>query len=355
MGVALLNAHGEVLSRWPKKVAIDLAMPDLDARLGHHVYPLAKAPLHPALTAAVVPIDRGPQRSPIAYVSIAVVDRGVFSVAMKRALPVATALLMFAILGAIILDRVLSKYIISPLTVIARLSLRSKQFDGIELGELASAELEQIASQFTKLQEELHEAKRQSGVMERRVESSVAEETRRIKSLLSRARKDAQHDALTGLTNRRFIEERLEPIFREQINHNVNMVIAMFDVDNFKPLNDTEGHAAGDQILRFFGELLRGALREDDVGVRYGGDEFAAILMDISSSQALDVCDRIVKLFNQQIASMDIRTKVTLSSGFASQVETGARTASELLSQADAALYKAKRGGKNQVAAFEPR
>jgi diguanylate cyclase (GGDEF)-like protein len=358
IGVALLNAHGDVLLKWPAELAIDFAAPGVDAESVPSVHPLESSASGDALldvdgSITIAAVQRGPELAPLAYVSIATVSPNVWTPTAQQIMPLIVLLGLSALVTGALIQRSIETSVSAPLAVLARQMRAQGPGEAIEFDENAAAELAQIARSFGELQDELHESRRQSVVLERRVESSAAEETRKIQRLLTRARKDAEHDSLTGLTNRRFIEERLEPIFQEQISQRVNVVIAMFDVDNFKPLNDTEGHAAGDQILRFLGELLRGTLREDDVGVRYGGDEFAAILMDISERQAHEVCDRIVKLFNRQIGAMNIKTKVTLSSGFASRSATDARTATELLSQADAALYKAKRSGKGCVVEFE--
>ncbi|NOX59756.1 MAG: GGDEF domain-containing protein [Planctomycetes bacterium] len=345
-GVALLDAQGELLCKWPAGFGLDFRAPGFDVRERDFAFRSTQRDAFPAMLVAVTPIDRGPQFAPQAYVGLAVVDRGVVGAVFERLWPIAVAMVLTAALAAFLVQRMLSKHVFAPLAAFARMSSRSKTSGS---GESSSAEIQRIASQFGELHEELRDAQKRSVVLERRMESNVVEETRRIHGMLSRARKDAEHDALTGLANRRFLDEHLQPIFEKHAEQQVNIVIAMFDVDNFKPLNDNEGHAAGDEILRFFGDLLRGSLREHDVGIRYGGDEFAAILVDISEKQAFQVCDRIVKFFAQQVAAMDIKTKVTLSSGFASRSETNAASAADLLSLADAALYESKRGGKNQV------
>lgn len=357
VAVALFGAQGDVISKWPTEIPIDFSAQRFDPKSIPSVHPLDPSASvdfpDVAVSVAMVAVERGPDLAPLAYVGIANVAPNVWTAAATQIVPLVGLLAISAVATGVLMLRNIRSNVSAPLAAIARQVQTQRIHDDAAFGDYATHELEQIARSFGELQIELHETKRQSVANERRAESKASEETKKAHRLLNQARKDAEQDSLTGLTNRRFIEERLEPIFREQISQRVNVVIAMFDVDNFKPLNDTEGHAAGDQILRFFGELLRGTLREDDVGVRYGGDEFAAILMDITEQQAHDICERIVKLFNRQIGAMNIKTKVTLSSGFASRSVTDARSAAELLSQADEALYEAKRCGKGRVVEYQ--
>lgn len=357
VGVALLNAQGELLVKWPTELPIDFASLHVNTESVPQVVPADRSTagadfLDIAVSITVVDIERGPELAPLAYVCVANVSPRVWKAVAAQVLPLAILLGIGAMVTVALILRSIRRNVSAPLASIVRQARIKNHSERTEFEQFATHELEQIARSFGELQDELHETQRQSVAIERRAESKASEETKRINRLLNQALKSAEHDSLTGLTNRRFIEERLEPVFQEQISQRVNVVIAMFDVDNFKPLNDTEGHTAGDRILRFFGELLRGTLREDDIGIRYGGDEFAAILMGISEQQAREICDRIVKLFNRQISATDIATKVTLSSGFASRSVTGARSAAELLAQADEALYEAKRKGKGCVAEY---
>ncbi len=358
IGIALLDAQGNIVHRWPTELAVDFAPQKIDTESVPAVYTFEFSESEGALSPipidiAVAPVNRGPGLAPIAYVVAAFQPPDVWAKTASQILPLMGLLAIGALVTSFIVLRNIWKNITGPLATIARQIATQPPSGSVDPVAYTTIELERIALSFGALNEELHESRRQSVVLERRAESNAAVEKKKVQQLLNRARKDAERDSLTGLTNRRFIEERLEPIYREQVSQRVNVVLAMFDVDNFKPLNDTEGHAAGDEILRFFGELLRGSLRADDVGIRYGGDEFAAVLMGISNEQAHDICERIVKMFNRQIATMNIKTKVTLSSGFASRSATGATSATELLAQADAALYDAKRSGKGCVAEFQ--
>jgi diguanylate cyclase (GGDEF)-like protein len=140
-------------------------------------------------------------------------------------------------------------------------------------------------------------------------------------------------DELTTLSNRRDFEARLPTL-------GPGDTIVICDLDNFKRLNDTSGHARGDDVLRAFGEVLRGALRGDDFAARYGGEEFVLFLTDTDLHQATEVLDRL----RRRWASMAM--PVTFSAGYA--LRTAELTPVEALLAADTALYAAKDGGRDQ-------
>ena len=210
-------------------------------------------------------------------------------------------------------------------------------------------ELERIALGIEQLRTELEHADHRATRLQRSIDSTVARETRQISLQLKRAEREAEVDALTGLANRRFIEERLNDLLGDLAGRGVRLAVIMLDVDHFKPLNDTAGHAAGDEILRFVGELLRGSLREGDVAIRYGGDEFAVVLLDVSGEHARETAERLIRLFAQHVATMNLPTTVSLSAGIATLESAGTCSGENLLARADAALYQSKRAGRNTV------
>lgn len=196
---------------------------------------------------------------------------------------------------------------------------------------------------------ELADARAQLDQLRRGLHLRVAERTREINRMLQDTQRKVWIDPLTQLGNRRLLDDRLEELFQAQRAAGGPLSVAMFDVDHLKEHNDTHGHAAGDDLLRFLGQLLRGSLRETDVGIRFAGDEFVVLLPDVEPDDAVALANRIVRFFGQQTSVFETDPRPTLSAGIASVPHCGAATGKELLKRADAALYKAKAGGKNAV------
>ncbi|GEM_PF-1300012 len=166
---------------------------------------------------------------------------------------------------------------------------------------------------------------------------------------LQRVKEQTLIDPLTGLRNRRFLESELEQFVGKQRDAGCDFSIVMLDVDNFKQHNDACGHAAGDELLRFLGALLRGALRHDDAAVRYGGDEFMLLLAGTGPRQAVLITERITKLFHQYAQVLRTPCPPSLSAGVVALSSHPNADCAELTARADAALYEAKHRGKNAV------
>jgi diguanylate cyclase (GGDEF)-like protein/PAS domain S-box-containing protein len=163
-------------------------------------------------------------------------------------------------------------------------------------------------------------------------------------------REQSVRDHLTGLFNRRYMEETLERELRRASRKQLSLGIIMLDVDDFKKFNDTCGHAAGDTILRALGTTLLGNVRGEDIPCRYGGDEFIIVLPD--SSRAV-TCERAglicnyARQFRLRYEGKKLEA-VTLSIGVAGFPENGT-TSTAVLRAADTALYRAKREGRGRV------
>jgi len=189
--------------------------------------------------------------------------------------------------------------------------------------------------------------RRKAELTERRSDTRVAVETRRITRDLHRIQQAAWKDQLTDVYNRRFMEEKLPGVFDAQRTANRDLSIVMFDLDNFKLLNDTEGHAAGDEILRFVGELLRQNTRHGDFAVRYGGDEFLLVMPGLPAAKAMVVADRILAHFTQRAKMMvRVRPAPSLTAGVSSIVNNQPSSLNEAMVMADEVLLSAKQAGK---------
>lgn len=168
-------------------------------------------------------------------------------------------------------------------------------------------------------------------------------------------REQATHDGLTGLYNRRFMNERLPIEIKRCEREGHSVALAMIDVDHFKRINDQFGHEAGDTVLKALGELLRQRVRVYDLACRYGGEELVLIMPGCSMADAMEKLESIrlaVAAMNLSYNAVPLPT-VTISVGLA---ETSGGDADHLLKQADERLYHAKRTGRNRlsIAVEEP-
>jgi diguanylate cyclase (GGDEF)-like protein len=163
-------------------------------------------------------------------------------------------------------------------------------------------------------------------------------------------REQSVRDHLTGLFNRRYMEETLERELLRAARKHVSLGIIMLDVDEFKHFNDTYGHTAGDVILRELGDLLLRQVRGEDIPCRYGGDEFILILPDasreVTTQRAELICDYASK-FHLQFEGQSLAA-LTLSLGVAVFPEHGV-TSTGILRAVDTALYRAKHEGRSRV------
>jgi len=163
-------------------------------------------------------------------------------------------------------------------------------------------------------------------------------------------REQSVRDHLTGVFNRRYMEETLERELFRASRKGLSLGIIMLDVDDFKRFNDTYGHTAGDAILRELGSLLLKHVRGEDITTRYGGDEFIIVLPDaspeVTCQRAKLICED-VKQIRLQFDGQTLEA-VTLSLGIAVFPEHGS-TSTVLLKAADDALYRAKREGRGRV------
>jgi diguanylate cyclase (GGDEF)-like protein/PAS domain S-box-containing protein len=164
----------------------------------------------------------------------------------------------------------------------------------------------------------------------------------------------AHYDAITDLPNRVLLQDRLLHAINQAARAQTRLALLFLDLDGFKLINDTFGHAAGDELLRLIGDRLSSRLRKADVVARIGGDEFAVVLGDITNDSDVQVaCDQLLKLVTEPYDIDQQHHHVTTSIGVAMYPEDGTDV-QELLKNADAAMYQAKENGKNRYAFYEP-
>jgi diguanylate cyclase (GGDEF)-like protein/PAS domain S-box-containing protein len=167
----------------------------------------------------------------------------------------------------------------------------------------------------------------------------------------------AFHDTLTGLANRALFQDRVAHAIERRRRDGNAIAVLFMDLDDFKTVNDSLGHAAGDELLRECGIRLRGCLRPADTPARLGGDEFAILLEDFGDSAPLDVADRIMKAFETpfHLDGKEVFVRASIGIATSSLAElAGDGGTDELLRNADIAMYIAKERGKARYQVFEP-
>jgi two-component system cell cycle response regulator len=177
------------------------------------------------------------------------------------------------------------------------------------------------------------------------LQSELMESNRRLELL-------SITDGLTRLFNHRHFQDEMARAFEESQRYQRPLSLAIIDIDFFKKVNDTYGHAAGDDVLKTVARLFMDSVRSTDLAARYGGEEFAVMMPETDLDDAITFAEKIRTLVEATaIATQAGEVKVTVSIGVSSVPTTPIHTPKEMIVAADKALYRAKRGGRNQVQA----
>lgn len=173
-----------------------------------------------------------------------------------------------------------------------------------------------------------------------------------ITALEKELKEQAIRDSLTGLYNRRYLDEISHQMFSRAQRDNEKLAIMFLDIDNFKALNDEFGHKTGDDVLKQLSRILLENVRSSDVVCRFGGEEFIVLFPNTSRENAIEHGEMLRKLFeSDQIPAADTLVKLTFSAGIAVFPDDG-DDKQILIDAADRTMYEAKRAGKNRIAAF---
>ncbi|GAA2852410.1 hypothetical protein Acy02nite_51930 [Actinoplanes cyaneus] len=176
----------------------------------------------------------------------------------------------------------------------------------------------------------------------------------RMAGLVSAQRRIATTDGLTGVHTRRFLSEALHAGRERAARHGGTYALLLVDVDHFKHINDTYGHPAGDQVLRELARRLRGACRDVDVVARFGGEEFAVLVTGELPGGLSALAERLRERIAEAPVVLDGCTAIRVTVSVGAAALPGTASTEELLVAADAALYEAKRGGRNRVVLSDP-
>lgn len=181
--------------------------------------------------------------------------------------------------------------------------------------------------------------KRKTEAYARGLEEKIAERTMQLEG-------QAKLDPLTNLYNQRAMHETLRRELALAKRRNTRLSLVYFDIDNFKEINDSEGHLRGDEILRCIGKTMRRCIRETDIPCRYGGDEFCIILPDCNTENARMVCEKIIADFSSRHSDSFLSIGISETGG-AEYIDSDA-----LIKQADEMMYQAKKEKGSQIRMF---
>jgi len=184
----------------------------------------------------------------------------------------------------------------------------------------------------------------------------IFREPKRLKVLVEEKTKELEHlafhDALTGLVNRQLLKEELEQEIRNIHRHGGHLAVMYLDLDDFKRINDSMGHEAGDRVLKSIAQRIKRVVSENDIVARLGGDEFAVLLLDLEShNDAMNIAEKITEEVAQPI-TLDQREALVSASVGITVFPEDSQNAEALMRNADLALYSSKKAGKNRYEFF---
>jgi diguanylate cyclase (GGDEF)-like protein len=203
--------------------------------------------------------------------------------------------------------------------------------------------------QFRKRMKERQAAQAAADIAHHRLEAKHAE----LEKLSEHLKTMSISDPLTGCHNRRYFTEISAKMVSAAQRHRRRIAILMIDIDFFKAINDNHGHPAGDEVLKAVAEICKTTLRSPDFLVRFGGEEFVAVLPDTSQEEALIVAERLrAAVETLRVSAVEAAIAVTVSLGCSEYIDSE-KSIDKALARADVALYQAKRGGRNRVVTYE--
>ena len=182
------------------------------------------------------------------------------------------------------------------------------------------------------------------------LESKVKERTKELEKTQDELLNQVNHDSLTKLYNRRYFNDIIKNLINISKRDKKQLVLAMIDIDDFKLVNDTYGHAVGDVAIQTIAEVFNNTIRTSDISIRFGGEEFVIIFPDTKINNIKIICEKLRSKIESSVIKVDEKRSfsLTVSIGL-SQIELDDTNADNALYKADKALYKSKKQGKNQV------
>lgn len=173
--------------------------------------------------------------------------------------------------------------------------------------------------------------------------------TRDMSQYQEKLKRMAINDSLTGLYNRIYVSSRLQQFFIQSRRYGVDLSLIMIDIDNFKKINDTYGHQAGDQVLQTFARILSANTRDTDIVGRFGGEEFIILLPNTAVGDTEPTLSRLFDSINKTAFPLSCSKEISVTASMGvSSYESSMENSDKLILKADNALYEAKETGKNK-------
>jgi len=219
-----------------------------------------------------------------------------------------------------------------------------------ELVEFNPGCLRELCTEVKLLLHDIRQQRQAVADLKEEVRQRIANRTSVLERTITSLRNQIVHDPLTGLYNRRMLDQLLPQLVTQSLAEGKPLSLLMVDVDHFKALNDALGHTAGDDLLRSVGQIIRSTIRDSDFGCRYGPDEFAILLPGCQDSVAKRIGERLQSLVNLLVESYKVARRPKLSIGISTLDELGAPTAANLVKRADERLYESKGVHRTAVA-----
>jgi diguanylate cyclase (GGDEF)-like protein len=205
-----------------------------------------------------------------------------------------------------------------------------------------SGPLAALASACHDLAHDLKMEKARAAHLENETRQRIANRTQALERTIGTLRQQAARDGLTGLFNRRSLDAYLPDAIERCQSAGTPLCLLMLDIDYFKPLNDTLGHASGDQMLKSLAQIIRSTVRENDLAFRSGGDEFVVVLEESDGAAGRVIAERLAGLGDSLGRTFRLMPPPTLSVGIATLAELEEASAPALLARADESLYQVK-------------
>ena len=219
-----------------------------------------------------------------------------------------------------------------------------------EFSKFRAGSLGELAAEVKSLLHDLRQQRQAVLDMQQEVRQRIAHRETVMERNIAALRNQVVRDPLTGLYNRRILDQLLPQLMNQCQADHKPLTLLMMDVDHFKKLNDTLGHAAGDEMLKSIGQIVQSTIREGDFGCRYGGDEFVVILPGCEIADSKRVSDRLESLVHSLSETYKIANRPRLSIGACSVDQLKEPNASNLLKIADDRLYKIKEARRSLAA-----